>query len=674
MSLKSIVDIVIQLESFRNIDLYMRGLYYYEFKLYYNQASNTFPANPLSLYVADSLIPRHSANSPGYIDDIYFRSKTFQIRYCDEDIKIQEIVTFRIEIEASQTQSPELTIECSLMYNESNTGIPSKNAEAKPFKKEASVEIKVQNFSKGVHQFIPITFDETHACVLNSTIHVIPLDFRFRPHINNDQAGDLNLYNSLSQYFFGNKLQVGYIDVIAVQNLYVKVLYNTYERIKRTIAQVHDLENDEPSVRKKSYDEELGSFDRIHETDPEIVAKYVMSQIQEIAGRLNALEYELINTILEFQGQMCISLMYKYNDLIKDRWGESIFRAVEEVDNFLSPTVENVGKKHKKVAKKIRKSEYYNELDKPPVYIKDYFPDPTVHPILFLDIVSKVPEVKMLWKSDWVNYRQSQGSSFHLIVFAHGFQGSSFDLRAIRNQIALFKSDTMLMCSSKNEDHTEEDIEKMGKRLADEVVQFIDDWCVQTRPSKISFVGHSLGGLIIRAALPHLSEYSKKFGFFMTFSSPHLGYMYKSSALVDAGMWFLKKFKNNYCMKQLTMADSEVPEDTFLYRLSQVHGLEWFKHIGLISSFQDNYAPFESARIEIGNEHMTDSKARIHFEMARNILSRITAEKIHRIDVNFKIEKKGIDSMIGRAAHIQMLDHRILMHMIIQCCASFFEV
>ncbi|OMJ68881.1 hypothetical protein SteCoe_33535 [Stentor coeruleus] len=672
MSLKSIVDIVIQLESFRNIDIYMQGLYYYEFKLYYTQSNLKIHGNPLSLYVADSLLPKHSINSPGYLDDIYFKSKTFQIRYCDEEIKIQEIVTFRIEIEESQTQSPELTIECSLMYNDSN--ILTKKNESKAFKKEASIEIKVQNFSKGIHQFIPITFDETHACVLNTTIHVIPLDYRFRPHINNDQIGDLNLYKSLSQFFFGDKLQIGYIDIIVVQNLYVKVLYNTYERIKRTIAQAINLENDELNIRKKFYNEELENFDRIHETDPENVAKFIMNQIQDIAGKLNALEYELINTILEYQDQMCISLMYKYNDLIKDRWGESIFRTVEEVDNFLNPAVENVGKKNKKVAKKIRKSEYYNELYMPPMYIKDYFPNPLVHPILFLDIVSKVPEVKMLWKSDWVNYRQSQGSNFHLIIFAHGFQGSSFDLRAIRNQIALFKSNTLLMCSSKNEDHTEEDIEKMGKRLAEEVVTFIDDWCAQTRISKISFIGHSLGGLIIRAALPYLSEYSGKFGFFMTFSSPHLGYMYKSSALVDAGMWFLKKFKKNYSMKQLTMTDSEVPEETFLYKLSQVHGLEWFKHIGLVSSFQDNYAPFESARIEISKEHLTDSKERIHFEMARNILSRITAEKIHRIDVNFKIEKKGIDSMIGRAAHIQMLDHRILMHMIIQCCAIFFEV
>ena len=54
---------------------------------------------------------------------------------------------------------------------------------------------------------------------------------------------------------------------------------------------------------------------------------------------------------------------------------------------------------------------------------------------------------------------------------------------------------------------------------------------------KLSFVGHSLGGLIIRAALPHLIKYKEQMYTFVTFSSPHLGYMYSSSSIVDAG-WF----------------------------------------------------------------------------------------------------------------------------------------
>ena len=33
-----------------------------------------------------------------------------------------------------------------------------------------------------------------------------------------------------------------------------------------------------------------------------------------------------------------------------------------------------------------------------------------------------------------------------------------------------------------------------------------------------------------------------------------------------------------------------------------MQGLGWFKHIVLVSSYQDSYAPFESARIQICNQ------------------------------------------------------------------------
>ena len=86
---------------------------------------------------------------------------------------------------------------------------------------------------------------------------------------------------------------------------------------------------------------------------------------------------------------------------------------------------------------------------------------------------------------------------------------------------------------------------EMGKRLADEVKQYIQSFCPLSCINKISFIGHSLGGLIIRASLPHLEEYKAKFFTYMSLGSPHLGYMYNSNQLLNAGMWLLKKWKNS---------------------------------------------------------------------------------------------------------------------------------
>ena len=54
-----------------------------------------------------------------------------------------------------------------------------------------------------------------------------------------------------------------------------------------------------------------------------------------------------------------------------------------------------------------------------------------------------------------------------------------------------------------------------------------------------------MGGLIVRAALPYLLEYKNLFYTYMSLASPHLGYMYNSNKLLDAGMWVMKKFKKS---------------------------------------------------------------------------------------------------------------------------------
>ena len=96
---------------------------------------------------------------------------------------------------------------------------------------------------------------------------------------------------------------------------------------------------------------------------------------------------------------------------------------------------------------------------------------------------------------------------------------------------------------------------EMGERLANEVKQYILSFCPISCISKISFIGHSIGGLIIRAALPHLSEFASKFFTYISLGSPHLGYMYNSNKLFDAGMWLLKKWRNSRCLTQLSMSD-----------------------------------------------------------------------------------------------------------------------
>jgi poly(3-hydroxyalkanoate) synthetase len=79
-------------------------------------------------------------------------------------------------------------------------------------------------------------------------------------------------------------------------------------------------------------------------------------------------------------------------------------------------------------------------------------------------------------------------------------------MRLLKNNLSLSHPEAIFLCSQVNEDQTEGDIFEMGERLANEVKQYIQSFCPVGCLGKISFIGHSLGGIIIRAALPHLES------------------------------------------------------------------------------------------------------------------------------------------------------------------------
>ena len=109
--------------------------------------------------------------------------------------------------------------------------------------------------------------------------------------------------------------------------------------------------------------------------------------------------------------------------------------------------------------------------------------------------------------------------------------------------------------------------------------------------------------------------------------------------------------------------------------MSEARGLEFFKHIILVSSYLDQYAPFDSARIQICGDAARDQKKGSHYiQMVNNLLGKCTTlDVLYRLDVNFNIEETNIDSMLGRTAHILFLENEDLMKMIVARYKMFFS-
>ncbi|XP_065923346.1 protein FAM135A isoform X7 [Magallana gigas] len=256
------------------------------------------------------------------------------------------------------------------------------------------------------------------------------------------------------------------------------------------------------------------------------------------------------------------------------------------------------------------------------------------------------------------------GDGVHLVVCVHGLDGNSADLRLVRTYIemALPGHRIEFLMSERNQD-TFADFDLMTDRLANEINSFIELYGFT--PTRVSFVGHSLGNLIIRSVitLPKLSHLIPKLYTFLSLSGPHLGTLYNNSGLVNMGMWFMQKWKKSGSLLQLSLKDHQDPRQTFLYKLSQKQGLELFRHVLLVGSSQDRYVPYHSSRIEMCKSAQRDSSVMgaIYSEMVANILTPVVNSprcKLVRYDV-FHALPNTANTIIGRAAHIAVLDSEL---------------
>jgi len=266
----------------------------------------------------------------------------------------------------------------------------------------------------------------------------------------------------------------------------------------------------------------------------------------------------------------------------------------------------------------------------------------------------------------------------HVVVFVHGFQASSYDMRLIKNSIALLHPQNLYLLSTANENDTEASFEIMGERLAKEVKSFITEWCpglsAEQCLGRLSFIAHSAGGLIVRSALPLLIDYRWRMYTFISFSSPHLGYMYSASSLINAGLWIAKRLSQSQCLEQLSFTDDPNLSNTFLVRLAEKPGLEYFKQVVLVSSKQDQYVPFESARIEMSETAECDPKfGTVYAKMVQSLLEPVKAEQVIRLDVDFHFPERNLDTMIGRTAHIQFLECHTMLRALVQTHSFLFE-
>jgi hypothetical protein len=165
-----------------------------------------------------------------------------------------------------------------------------------------------------------------------------------------------------------------------------------------------------------------------------------------------------------------------------------------------------------------------------------------------------------------------------------------------------------------------------------------------------------MGAVVARVALnqPCMRQFDDKLHTFVSIAGPHLGTLGSDSGLVGFGQWALTKWKKIKALEQLSLED-----DTLLKLSEESTVLGKFAHIALVSSMDDTYVPAFSARMEVPANNKLPVIAQMQQNLIRNALSKVGC--LSRIEMTFEFASRRsararMDAMLGRAAHVHILD------------------
>ena len=757
MSINYLYDFVIHYHTYKNIDLVNQGIYNIKTKIFTNFNNKRYYAVPYYFTESKVLenmsqtdeetIRAHCIINPKILENNYeYITKSFIIRYADEEIELDEFCYFRLEIPSNiNLNDIEINARFYIEYSDFNNSSNVSNfLKGIKFKKLHFVNVNIINegISKNfIESYIPIVYYDNFSSLLNISIHKILSDFKLRisknffpfaiedPKEKNDDKNNekeekfdlLNSYkfNSLTNFFYDENTEIpSNIPNNIIDNLYNKYVLNlisSYVYLKKKLnkltnklidenmkAEFSNLINTQPLLIFTDEKEEkikLNNEDdlneifsqiqnlskRIKDTSKEYIGFRIFKEINYISTQIGNIWHKYIELIRNFP--LSVNFIFKLD--FKKELKEGLFKFVEKAKinitdtySLLFPVEKNLQNLNMSTA--LEKRENLKKIYKRPIIeISNFKINPSIFPIIFEETyikkINQSTDKKSLLDSNILiereedqlkdnlginnikslkSYKNNQKLGLHLIILVHGFEGNSNDMRIIKNEIALINPSIVFLSSISNQDDTGNDLFQMGKNLAFEVEKYIKEWDNGLIFKKISFIGHSIGGVIIRSALPYLKEYKEKLYLYISLSSPHLGYAFSDSKLIKTGMWFLNRWKGSKSLQQLLQNDNENLQETCLYKISEFEGLNWFNYVYLLSSHQDNYSPYESSRIEISsNSNLKDIKTENYRNMAFNILSKITNNTLKRVDVNFVIQEKNFDTFIGRTAHILFLEN-----------------
>ncbi|PRP81841.1 hypothetical protein PROFUN_10590 [Planoprotostelium fungivorum] len=212
----------------------------------------------------------------------------------------------------------------------------------------------------------------------------------------------------------------------------------------------------------------------------------------------------------------------------------------------------------------------------------------------------------------------------NVVVLSHGIDAplgnTDRDMHYIADRLRDIPDFDLIIDAEDNHGRTREGIDVCGKRLAAEVIEVLE-YQKKHVHFRLSLIGHSLGGLIIRSCLKHLYEKESTWSrivpvSYMSLTTPHLG-VRRPTGLFNYFIDFVARLWYNGRTK-LVLEDQDETGIPLLFRMSDPDGpymkaLASFSHRYLFAITQnDIVVPYCSASMSSHNPYAVQSKPLSH--------------------------------------------------------------